>query len=239
MKIFFAPESELPADVGFTLYGGSHICALLLCALLAAALCLRYRGLDSGGRRRLRLAVGWLVLLCEAAKDINLLAQGAFSVYYLPLHLCGLAVFLSFAHALQGGDTLGNLLYGTCMPGALFALLFPDWTAYPVWAYHSAVAFLVHTLLVVYPLMQVLGGDIRPRVRRLPKCFLLLLAMAAPVYAFDRIFGANYMFLLLPAPGSPLEWFAALLGVPGYLLGYIPMLLLVWSALYLPFRKKG
>ena len=70
-----------------------------------------------------------------------------------------------------------------------------------------------------------------------PRCFALLLALAAVVYGFDRIVGANYMFLLAPAPGSPLEWFAGFLGNPGYLLGYLPMLAAVWAALYLPGRK--
>ena len=130
---------------------------------------------------------------------------------------------------------MGEFLYGVCMPGAAFALLFPDWTAYPAFSYHSIVGFLVHTLLVGYPLMLVCGGGLRPDPRRLPRCLAMLAALAAAVYVFDRAAQANYMFLLLPAPGSPLEWFARRLGNPGYLLGYVPMLAGVWVVLYLPF----
>lgn len=238
MEHFFTPQALLPPGVGFAIYDRSHVCWLLICLAVNTALCLVYHRLGKMGRRRMCLVIGFAVLLCELLKDGNLIIHGVFSIYFLPLHLCGLAVFLTLGHSLRPSQTLGDLLYSTCMPGALFAILFPDWTAYPAFSFHSIVGFTVHMLLVAYPLMQVVSGDIQPSVRRLPRCLLILLCMVAPVYVFDRIFNANYMFLLQPAAGSPLEWFAHLLGVPGYLLGYIPMLALVWCLLYLPFRRK-
>lgn len=237
MELFFALEDELPADAGFSLWGGAHLAALALAAALIAGLCLGFRRASETGRRALRHGVGWAVLALELLRAGNLMLRGAFSVYYLPLHLCGLAVFFTLGDALKPSALIGNFLYSTCMPGAAFALLFPDWTAYPVWGYHSVVAFAVHALIVAYPLMLVAGGALRREVRLLPRCFALLLALAAAVYGFDRLVGANYMFLLAPAPGSPLEWFAGFLGNPGYLLGYLPMLAAVWAALYLPGKR--
>lgn len=234
MEYFFALERDLPPGVGFSLWSREHLGWLGIALGLGGLLCALYRHLGETGRRRLRKGVGWAVLACELLKDGNLLAQGQMGVYYLPLHLCGLAVFFTLYHALRPGALVGNFLWSTCMPGALFALLFPDWTMYPAFSYHSLVAFLVHALLAVYPLMLCLGGDLRPSVQMLPGCLALLLGLAAAVWCFDRRFQANYMFLLWPAPGSPLEWFAAFLGVPGYLLGYIPMLAAVWGLLYLP-----
>ena len=238
MDYFFTLEQELPPGVGFALWGREHLCWLLIGAALGVILCLTYRRLGRKGRDTLRVIVGGAVLLCELLKDGNLVLQGAFNIYFLPLHLCGLAVFFTFWHCLRPGETVGDFLYSTCMPGAAFALLFPDWTAYPAFSYHSLVGFLVHFLLVIYPLMPVCAGDLRPDARRLPACLGILVALAAPIYLFDRAFGANYMFLLEPSPGSPLEWFAAFLGNPGYLLGYIPMLAVIWGLLYLPFLLK-
>ena len=82
------------------------------------------------------------------------------------------------------------------------------------------------------------GGDLRPEARQLPKCLGILVCCAVPVALFNRFFGTNYMFLSWPSPGSPLEWFASFLGRPGYLLGYLPMLALVWLILYLPFARR-
>ncbi len=235
---FFTPASQLPPGAGFKLYGRDHICWLIICLAAGTALCLIYRRLGTRGRERMRLNLGLGVLLCELLKDINLIVQGEFGIYYLPLHLCGLAVFFTLGHSIRPNETVGELLYSSFMPGALFAILFPDWTACAAFSFHSIVGFTVHLLIVTYPLMLTMGGDLRPSVRRLPRCLLILLCLAAPVYVFDRIFNANYMFLLSPAVGSPLEWFAALLGNPGYLLGYLPMLTLIWCALYFPFCRK-
>ena len=238
MDHFFTLEEDLPAGVGFSLWGGAHIAWLCIAAAIAAALCLFYRRAPEDGRRRLRCAMGWAVLACEAAKDVNVALQGRFDVWYLPLHLCGLAVFFTFAHSRRPGKTLGNFLYSCCMPGAAFALATPDWTAYPPFSYHSITGFVVHALLFAYPLMLVVGGGFRPEAKYLPRCLGILVCCAVPIWFFNRAFGTNYMFLTWPSPGSPLEWFASFLGVPGYLLGYLPMLAAVWLILYLPFAFK-
>ncbi len=238
MDWFFTLEKDLPVGVGFAHWGMAHIAWLLFSAALAAALCLIYRRAPTEKRARRRRALGWAALACELLKDVNLAVQGSFDRWYLPLHLCGLAVFFTFAHSRRPGKTIGNFLYSCCMPGAAFALAFPDWVAFPPLSYHSIVGFLVHTLLMTYPLMLVCGGDLRPEARQLPRCFGILLCCAAPIALFNHFFGTNYMFLSWPSPGSPLEWFASFLGVPGYLLGYLPMLAVIWLALYLPFSGK-
>ena len=157
MEYFFTMEEYLPAGVGFSLWGGAHILWLCIAAAIAAVLCLAYRRSPDAGRGRLRRALGWAVLACEALKDVNVLAQLGFDVWYLPLHLCGLAVFFTFAHSRKPGPALGNFLYSCCAPGAAFALVFPDWVWYPPLSYHSIVGFTVHALLAAYPLM--LGGE--------------------------------------------------------------------------------
>ena len=237
MNNFFALQSELEPGSGFALWGREHLIALLCCAVLGGGLCILSRRAGQRGRTRLRRGLGTAVLLCEAAKDLNLLAHGSLNRYFLPLHLCSLAVFLTAWHSRYPGKTLGNFLYSTCMPGAACALLFPDWTAWPLWSFHALLGFLAHALLTVYPLTQLTASAFRPDVTQLPRCFGFLLLLALPVWFFDHAFSVNYMFLLRPSPGSPLEWFAAWLGNPGYLLGYLPMLGLIWTALYLPFSR--
>ena len=237
-KAFFALDKDLPPDAGFELFGKEHIFWLCFAAAVIIALCLLYRSKDEKGRKKLRIFMGCAVLFLEFAKDINHIVQGCMDVYCLPLHLCGLAVFFTFFDSLKPGKTVGNFLYSTCMPGAIFALVTPDWTYFPPFCYHSIVGFLVHTLLPAYPLMLLSGGDLKREAKRLPWCFLILVGLAIPIYFFDKHFYANYMFLIVPAPGSPLEWFESFLGNPGYLLGYLPMLFGAWLLLYLPYGKK-
>lgn len=230
----------IPPDVGISLFGPEHIFWLVTAAIVCIALVMAYRRTGVRGKRRIQLTVGSVIMASELLRITALVCAGVFSINSLPLHLCGIAAYLTFIHAILGrGELLGEFLYSLCMPGSLFALLTPDWVAYPVLNLLSINSFIVHILLVAYPLMLVCGGTVKPDVRRIPKCFLMLFLMAVPIAVFDRLTGANFMFLNWPSPGSPLEYFAKYLGKPGYILGYFPMLALVWAALYAPFVVRG
>ena len=232
MERFF-DFSVTQAEAGFGLFSEIHL-AWLVFALAAVLLAGRiYKKAQPGARRALRLKVALSALGLEWLRVLIYAVNGEYGLNTLPLHLCGLAVYLCAAHALRrkSGGLLPQFLYAFCMPGAAFALVFPDWTYYPAAHFVTVSAFLLHILICVYVLMQVRGGDIVPEVRRAPACLALMAGLALPVYLFDRATGMNYMFLLAPSPGSPLEWFA-FLGRPGYLLGYLPLLAAVWLVLY-------
>lgn len=186
----------------------------------------------------MRRGVALAALALELTRAGVCAGQGLYDITRLPLHLCGLAVYLDVLHALRPERLLGQFLYGFCMPGAAAALLFPDWGGFAPLSFMSLCAFTLHILLVGYTAMQVHGGDITPQPRLAPKCLGIMLLLAVPVYAFDRMTGTNYMFLNWPSPGSPLEWFAPL-GRPYYLLGYLPLLAAVWAPLYLPALLRG
>lgn len=227
-----------PEAAGIELFGTEHIIMLALAAIITPLLTITYCRLDKKARRRMGLAVASLTLISELARLTGITASGNLGWDQLPLHLCGLAVFVGFFHALFPTAITGELLYSLCMPGALFALLFPGWLGQPSTSFFSANSFFSHILLFSYPIMLVAGKDIKPKAKRLPLCFLLLAAVSLPLYFLNLKTGANYFFLLFPSPGSPLELFASWWGEPWYIAGYIPMIAVIWLILYLPFRKK-
>ena len=240
MERFFdfsiGPEAE-----GFGLFSAVHGIYLAAAALSALLLCLFYRRSGAGNRRRLRLMLASSALALELLRAVLLMISGNYTIGRLPLHLCAIALYLSFFHALRGGRLTGQFLYAFCMPGALAALLFPDWSYYPGLHFMTVCSFALHILVFCTILMQVAGRDIRPDIKSLPQCLGIMLAIGLPVYVFDILTNTNYLFLNWPSPGSPLELFA-FLGRPGYLLGYIPLIAGVWLILYLPFvmkNKKG
>ena len=237
MEAFFDFSLDGSRGGGFTLFGPGHLLWLLAGAAVCALLCRGYARRGAEARRRLALAVGLSALGLRLLRSALLMAAGAYSLSRLPLHLCALSVYLCAAHALRPRELTGQFLYAFGMPGAAFALVFPDWSYLPLPHFTTVTGFALHILLVAYPLMRVWGGDIRPDIRAAPRCLALAMAMALPVYFFDRATDMNFMFLNWPSPGSPLEWFA-FLGRPGYLLGYLPLLCAVWALLYLPFRVR-
>ena len=227
-----------PEAAGFGLFSSAHGLYLAVAALSALLLCLFYRHLDGERRRRLRLALASSALALQLLRAVLLIISGNYTIGRLPLHLCAMAVYISFFHALRGGRLLGQFLYAFCMPGAAAALLFPDWSYYPALHFMTVSSFVLHILVFCYVLMQVSGGDIRPDIKSLPQCLGVMLAIAIPVYVFDVLTNTNYLFLNWPSPASPLELFA-FLGRPGYVLGYLPLIAVVWLVLYLPFILKN
>lgn len=236
MQYAFTPESQLPAEVGFLHFGRGHLTVLLVLAVVSAAVVCW--GCHLTERRRVRLEKGMAVamVVLELAKDLILAWIGAFSLGYLPLHLCSMAMFICLYWAWHPhSEGAGQLLWSLCFAGGLSALLFPDWTDMPLWHFQSVHSFVYHAMLVQFALLAVVSGQARPGLRSVWKAGAFLVAAAAPVYAFDRAFGTNYMFLLRPVPGTPLELCARLPGQGGYLLGYGLLAAVVLVALNLPF----
>lgn len=237
MKSFFDFSIQSGSEAKYKLFSAPHLLFLGASIFCVLALCMWYRRVAEEKRRKLRLGAASSALALELLRALLLMAAGYYNIGRLPLHLCGMAVYISFFHAVRGGAAVGQFLYAFCMPGAAAALFFPDWIYYPPLHFMSLSSFALHIVLVSYTLMQVAGGDIRPDVKSLPGCLGVMMGAAIPIYVFDVLTETNYLFLNWPSPGSPLEWFS-FLGRPGYLLGYLPMIAFVWTLLYLPFVLK-
>ena len=213
---------------GFDTLGGPHI-LVLFCCFAAGVLLVSHASL-----RLIRIAAAALIVL-EALQDIYLLSQGETILYNLPLHLCGLGIFTNLIGAFSDSKSAVFLREVSLMliaPGSVFALLFPDWTYMPLLSVLSVIGFVSHTLLIAVPLMMLRAGLALPEGRHFwyPLAFLAVVSPA--VYAFDRAFGCNYMFLRQPVEGTPLAWWADRLGDPGYLLGILLMILMLLALEY-------
>jgi hypothetical integral membrane protein (TIGR02206 family) len=175
------------------------------------------------------------MIALEVWKDITLGLIGAFSIGYLPLHLCSLGMFfaLYYAHHPRA-DGCGQLLYSVFLPGALCALLFPDWTRLPILHFQSLHSFLYHGLLLQVSLMPVVTGRVHPGLRAVPRAFGMLLALALGVGILNGLLNTNYMFLSWPSAGSPLELLGNLPGIWGYRFGYALLVLGVLVGMNLP-----
>jgi hypothetical integral membrane protein (TIGR02206 family) len=234
--LFFTPEYDIPAGVGFTLYGPEHLGALGVLFVLSLGVLLWLRGRTVSLQNRVLRAMSIAMILMELLKDFTLGVIGAFSIGYLPLHLCSMAMFVCLYYAFHPeSDACGQLLYSVCLPGALCALLFPDWTRFPLWHFQSLHSFLYHAMLVQFSLFPVISRRVRPSLRQVPRSFLFLCIVALPVGLLNHLLGTNYMFLSRPSKGSPLEFLSVLPGKYGYLLGYCLLVLGVLFLMELPF----
>lgn len=239
-QYFFTPERDIPAGAGFSLFGPAHLAMLAGSAALIVLAELGFRRLSERGQNRVLSVMAWSMVIMEIGKDFTLAVIGAFSVGYLPLHLCSFAMFVClFYGAHPQNDACGQILYSVCLPGALCALIFPDWTRFPLLHFQSLHSFLYHTMLVQFSLFPVTSGRVRPGVKQVWKSMVFLMAASLPVYGLNCLLGTNYMFLNRPSKGSPLELLGDLPGRWGYLGGYALLVLGVLLLMNLPFSVAG
>jgi len=244
MPYFWYTEETIPLGVGFTHYGPVHLFWLGALALTLVGGCLLYRRLGSQGRDVFRKTVALLMMADELFKEVGLLMFGNWTPDYIPLHLCNINLFMVTLHAFKPSKALGSYLYTVCLPGAMAAVLFPSWTVLPPGNFmhiHSSVA---HILLVLYPVMLTVGGDIRPRLKELPGALLIVAAMAAVMFPINMLLGTNFFFLDHADPGNPLYLFeeafgSHLIGFPVIVSGVLIVMHTPWAVYDAVQRKKA
>ena len=103
----------------------------------------------------------------------------------------------------------------------------------PLWHFQSLHSFFYHGLLVAVPLTAVCAGMVQPGLKQVWRPMVFLLVAAVAVYGFNNLAGTNFMFLMVPVAGTPLELCARCPG--GYLVGYGLLAVAVLVVLNLPF----
>ena len=234
MIMFFLTSDQIPEGVGFKAYGLTHILWLAAGLLLWVGACIFYRRLSEDNRKKMRTILGAYIFIQEMVKNLVLILLDEFSWEYLPFHLCGINILLIAFDIIKPTKVVRSFLYYFAIPGAMLALLFPNWTEMPVWNFFHINSFTIHILLVLYPLLLVTTGQAATDLKSAFKGVLLLVAMAIPVYGLNLLWDTNFMFLMEPDSGNPLEMFEKLLG--SHLWGFPILLPVVILVMYLPAR---
>ena len=232
MKYFLETSDTIVDGVGFDSFGLCHILWIAAFIALSISVSLIYRKADKRARKHLQRAMALLIVADEIFKMVMLTIGGNYTLSYLPLHLCSINIILISIHVFKPSKTLDTFLYAICIPAAIVALLFPTWTKLPFLNFMHLHSFSVHVLLGLYPIMLTAGGDIKPRARYIPRCLLLLLGMAIPLYFFNNRFGTNFMFLREVDSGNPLYIFEQTFG--HHYWGFVVLIPIVLLIMFLP-----
>lgn len=232
MEYFLCTEAVIPDGLGFALFDGVHLAWLAMTVLAIAAGSLLYCRLTDAWKGRFRKILAMLLVADELIKLVLLLAGGTFTKNYLPLHLCNINIFLTVYHAWKPNEAVGKFLYLVCVPAALAALLFPAWTDLPVLNFMHLHSFTLHILLVLYPAVLVLSGEVKPRLSDVPKCLGILFAEAVVAYCVNLLADTNYFYLMEAPKGNPLYWFQQTLG--NHWLGFPVLIVAALLLMFLP-----
>ncbi len=237
---FFTYKTELPGGIiGWEHFGLAHLCILLFFVIATIVLVRLYRGANEEIRHRFQVFYAIAMLAMELLKDaICFFTLAVWDPDLFPLHMCGMSIVITFIHVIKPNKWTATLLYSLCMPGAFCALVFSDWTMYPIFSYFNFHSFVIHFFMFSFPILLISSKEIRPRFTDLWRSAIFLLVVIPPIYFINQVLKTNFFFLNLAAPGSPLEPLQVL-GMPGYLFGFAGLVMVFWVILYLPWLIKS
>ncbi|MGH2571872.1 MAG: TIGR02206 family membrane protein, partial [bacterium] len=212
---------------GFTLFGSAHLLAMALIGIAGVTLpvWIRRRWSDALARRVAR----GLALLLVVQELFQIWMQTALYGFplatRLPLHLCGVAVFLTPVVLVRRTYAVYELVYFWGLGGAVQAILTPELHfgfPHPIFL----TFFLGHGLIVVGALYATVVLRLRPTHRSIWRAFLATIAWAALVTPVNLVLGTNYLFLMhKPERASLMDYF-------GPWPWYIPVLAMVGLTLF-------
>ena len=232
MQYWLDTVDTIPPGVGFAHFGTAHLVWLAAIVLFIWFSAMIYRKLPDGKRKAMRFIFAALIVADEIFKMVMLTIGHRYLPQYLPFHLCSINIFVIALHAVRPSKALDNFLYTVCIPAALAALLFPSWTELPLINFMCIHSFTIHALLIAYPAMLFLGGDIRPSYKQIGQCVLILFGLVAVALCVNLIFDTNFMFIMEAEPGTPLVWFDQHWG--NHLLGFPVMIAAVLLVMHGP-----
>ena len=226
---------------GFTTFGVPHLAAMVLTLAVPLALAAVARRL--GGR-----APAWIGRFLAAILLANELTYWTIRISqigldgwirnHMPLHLCGVAVWLTAWTLLSRNDRAYQVVYFWGLVGAANAVLTPGGLAVGFPEYRFFQYFIAHSGIVTGVLFATWGFGMRPTLRGLFRAFAILCGFAAFVGVANILLGSNFMWLSAAPPGTvspffaaPWPWYLPILAVVGLVMFFVvlsPFLLSDW-----------
>ena len=186
----------------FQFLGVPHVVALALTIVLPIALSVLVRKADSSV---LTNAVCYLLAATLIVNEIGIWIYRAatvqsFSVFvqsYLPLHICGVALFVVVLALLSRNQILYEIGYFWGIVGTLNAVLTPQLgVGFPHYRFFQY--FIVHGGIVGSVLFATWGLRMRPTLKGLLRSFLLANFYMVFIAGVNLLLKSNYMFICDP-----------------------------------------
>lgn len=240
MQNIMTPETLEPLTPLWWKAGGASLATIVAIVLIG-------RQLEKGGRQKLGLALGLLLLAPEPIAQVSLYYRGLWNLNEsLPLHLCDLTAIFSWVALIWRNQRVYECLFYWGIPGALVSLATPEFTLAP--GVLNADGTLGDEILIFLNYYVGHGGilasacyltfvlGMRPGPGSWWKISLLGQPLLLTVGLFNWAFGTNYIFLCEPPHvENPL-----IIGAwPWYVIGMNVMMIALSFLLYLPFGRKA
>ncbi|MYK50645.1 MAG: TIGR02206 family membrane protein [Gemmatimonadetes bacterium] len=222
----------------FEFFGFAHIAAMGVILAVPIVLTLVVRRLDSERTTQaICCAFAGVIALNEVLNwSYRLATVGVheFVREYMPLHVCGIAVFAAVITLVSRRQTAYEIAYFWGLVGATNAVVTPQLEfGYPQYRFFQY--FIAHGGIVAAALFATWGLGMRPTARSVLRVFVLLNLLAIVLIGDNLMLGSNYMFLCQPPDTKSPFFFAPW---PWYLLFLNGVALVLFYVLFIPFAKR-
>ena len=236
LEYFFYYINYIPKALHNRLFSVQHLLAIGMVICLCALLTIIFKDKSTESKRRFIIVISLILPLLEVAQMVWYQSVGEFSFgYTLPLHLCSIMCVILPIMAFTRNKLLMEYSYAMGLAPAFMTLITPDVYYYPSFSFIYIQTMLVHGIICFIPIFLIIGMGFRPNIRKLPKVVGMLIGFAILILPVNYITNGNYFFLRYPASGSPMEFFADMVGSPWYLIPTFVLGCILWAALYLLF----
>ena len=234
----------------FQFFGVPHVVALVLTIALPIALSVLVRKVDSSVLTNAvcYLLAGILIINEIGGWIYRAATVQSFSVFvqsYLPLHICGVALFVVVLALLRRNQILYEIGYFWGIVGTLNAALTPQLgVGFPHYRFFQY--FIVHGGIVVSVLFTTWGLRMRPTLKGLLRAFLLANLYMVFIAGVNLLLKSNYMFICDPpltkSPFffAPWPWYIPILDGVAFVLFFVvysPFLIGDWLRSLSPKNK--
>ena len=215
----------------FQFLGASHIVVLVLTITLPIALAILVRRVDSS------VITSGVCYLLSAILIVNEVGNwvyravmvqsfGIFLERYLPLHICGITLFVVVLALLCRNQILYEIAYFWGLVGTLNAIITPQlWVDFPNYRFFQY--FIVHSGIVVSVLFATWGLRMRPTLKGLLHAFLLANLYMVVIAGVNLLLKSNYMFICEPPDTkspfffAPWPWYIPILDGVAFVLFFL------------------
>lgn len=236
-KYFFTYEDDIPDGLEVKIFSPQHIACLIASFITIIVLIHIYKKISVEKKKRLIRSCAVIIVLLEVIRDVWAASIGHFTLAgMLPLHLCGIMIFIELLAVFKNKTILKEFAYCAGLPGAFMAVATPASGKYPVLNIQYLQTITIHTFLMLVPLLWIVGDGFKPNIKNIPKCFLILCAIALFDAGVNLALGSNYLYISEAPDNTPLKTFENIAGNPGYIAITVAILIVVWIVMYLPWE---
>lgn len=231
--------SRLLAYSDFQMWSATHICTLLVIAIITAGVIMLGKCLTPPKRRVLCKGLAWGIMafyLFEYAWRFSHHAWEHVLEHELPLHFCAIMALLCFIALWWEPRWARSLVYFGVLSASVQGLLTPAIT-YGFPRVDFFIFFISHGLLMLAALSMPLLTDWKAKAKDPLRSVLLMNAYLVVIHPINLLLGSNYGYTtaapsgsILETLGTPAPWYYLWLELPALGLFYL---------MYLFVRRKA